>query len=106
MTPSMFEVAPIDFATLHEMSANSLSLEAIQRGGFRSMCKSSDLFEHGYAIIHWFRVSDRLELIEYRSTRGEQLPRVTITTYDEQCRFHEAIGVRVVSAGRDFKRSK
>lgn len=105
--PSLFADEPADLAALADLAARSIPRADLMAAGYRNLAKSSDLFDLGYSVSHWFHPGTRVELVEYNPTRGAgrpavQLPRVTATTYAEQVAIHEAIGARVVGPGRQF----
>ncbi len=106
-TPSLFAAEAADLAALAELAARSIPRAELIAEGYRNLAKSSDLFDMGYSISHWFNPRTRAELVEYNPTSGAgrpagRLPRVTATTYAEQAAVHDAIGARVVSPGRQF----
>lgn len=108
-TPSMFPDEPADLAALAAIAAGSIP-RAVLMAEARNLAKSTDLFELGYTVSHWFRLADRVEVLEFnplhRPGRRSPLPRVTATTYEEQRAIHEALGARVVGRGRTFSTHK
>lgn len=106
MTPSLFPPEPIDVVALAELAERSVSRWTLSRD-YRSVAKSSDLFELGYSVSHWIRVGARFhEVLEFnpRVVGGvaADLPRITVDNYADQATLHRAIGARVVNPGRAF----
>jgi len=111
-TPSLFADDPIDRAALADLAARSLSREQLDAGGWRPIIKSTDLFSHGYTVIHWIKPGVReSEVLEYvpRTVRGDVakgLPRVTLNTFADQATLHRAVGAKVTAPGVPFTTGK
>lgn len=107
-TPSLFTDDPIDRAALADLAARSLTREELDAQGFRPIIKSTDLFPHGYTVVHWIKPGVKAsELLEYlpRVCRGETgagLPRITLTTFADQAALHRAVGAKVTGSGVPF----
>lgn len=113
MTPSLFPADPIDREALAALAARSIPRAELSRTHV-SYAKSTDLFDLGYSISHWFDPFARSIVIECNPIRtgGRAVPwaaellRVTFTGYADQAAFHQAIGARVVGPGRAFSPTK
>ena len=94
--------SPEGLKALTAISGSSVSREALKRGGYRSMLKSSDLHKYGYTVVHWIKPGkSESEILEYMP-RLSKLPRVTAASYAEQAAIHRALGAPVGDAGENF----
>lgn len=101
--PGLFPAEPTDAAALAAVAARSLARDALT-GGFACVAKSSGLFEFGYIVAHWVAPGvTGSEVLEYLP-RFSGLPRLTVDNHADQAAVHRAIGARVVSPGRRFRR--
>ena len=93
---TLFDDIPffLDRTALAEIAAGSISREDLH-GQYLNLAKSSDLFNHGYSISHWFNPRTREQVIEY-NPRLSDLPRLTATDYETQVLIHRAIGAVVL----------
>lgn len=110
-TPSLFADDPIDRAALADLAARSLSRDQLDAGGWRPIIKSTDLFPHGYLVVHWIkpgvRESELLEFMPYSPAgRPSDLPRVTLNTFADQAALHRAVGAKVTAPGVPFTTGK
>ena len=96
------KLARADRAALAGLAAAAVSRGQLQARGYLAVCLSSDLFAHGYAVRHWFRPSDGDEVLEY-NPRADGLPRLTASTYEEQCAAHKALGLNLVPPGQPWE---
>lgn len=97
-------ITPDGLAALRLLSALAIPLAQIRAEGWRSMIASTDLHAWGYSIREWMLLPTGRILVEYHArflTSG--LPRVTASTYAEQCAIHQAIGVVCVPPGEYFR---
>lgn len=72
-------------------------------GRYCNLAKSTDLFHVGYTVSHW--IDPRKpgeEVLEY-NPRLSELPRLTAASYDEQKAIHEALDIRVVDPGKEYR---
>jgi hypothetical protein len=118
MTPSLFPDEPADLAALADIAARSIPRARLQAEGFRGVTKSTELQPEGYTVIDWLHPARALagapdrHVMEYvpsshRRPRGAPtLPRLTASTYAEQVAIHQALGLRVVSPGQPFTRTR
>lgn len=53
--PTLFADDPIDVAALDALAARSLSRAELQAAGYCPVAKSTDLFPHGYSVLHWIK---------------------------------------------------
>lgn len=105
--------AYVDLLALQKLAETSMPLNELKATGFRSVCISSDLFPYGYSIRHWVRLTDRLEVVEYRPMAKDDrrirqgrrgiLPRITAHTYQRQAAVHAALGLNLVQPGEPWQ---
>lgn len=114
MTPDLFPAEPADLAALADIAARSIPRETMQAAGYIPVCKSTDLQADGYTVLDWLnpfmvRTGDPARhVLEYvpsshrRPAGAPEVPRLTASSYAEQCAIHEALRLRVVGPGRQF----
>ncbi len=78
--------------------------DELRREGYCSLCASSDLHSRGYQVRHWFRVADRLEVLEYVPRREGQLSFIA-RNYLQQADIHRRLGLAVVPPGERWEPS-
>lgn len=96
---------PVNLDRLTALAGKALPREALRQAGYLSVCLSSDLFPHGYAVRHWMRLADRSEVLEYLP-RMSALPRLTASCYAEQADIHAALGLNCVGPGERWYDAK
>src|SRR4051812_36640084 len=101
----------MDRQALAALSARSLSREEMTRRGMVPVAKSSDLFPWGVSVIFWIRpgtkASEVLEMVpRHVPGKPSRVPRVTVDCWEDQVRFHQALGLGIVGRSQHWHRKK
>lgn len=86
---------------LARLAAASVPREQLQREGYLPLLAWADLHPFGYTVRHWLRPRDGAQALEYLP-RLSELPRVCVTTYEQQAGLHRALGLNVVRPGEPW----